>query len=149
MIEKIKIKILSGKAKKEYEKELLRLYDNENKRVREYKKSFLNSNFIVIALLENKIVGAVRIISDMFMCALIIDLLVDPGFRGKGIGNKIMKETVKLCINKKIKNIELIADPSFNWLPNFYEKVGFQNSPENGVYMSLNKSLIQKLGKKQ
>jgi hypothetical protein len=34
-------------------------------------------------------------------------------------------------------------------LPNFYEKVGFQNSPENWVYMSLNKSLIQKLWKKQ
>lgn len=142
MNKKIQIKTLFGEAKKKYEEGLLELYDSENKRVKEYKKSFLNCNFIVIALLENKIVWAVRIISDMYMCALIIDLLVNPWFRWKWIWSKIMKETVKLCINKKIKNIELIADPSFSRLPYFYEKVGFQYSPENWVYMSLNKSLF-------
>ena len=64
-----------------YQKELLKLYDPENKRVKEYKISFRESSFAIIALCDEQIVGAVRIISDMFMCACIIDLLVDPAFR--------------------------------------------------------------------
>lgn len=142
MNKKIQIKVLSWEIKKKYEKELLKLYDSENKRAKEYKKSFLNSNFIVVAFLENEIVWAVRIISDMFMSALIIDLLVNPWFRWKWIWSKIMIETSKLCIKKKIKYIELIADPSFAWLPDFYNKLWFEISSENWTYMSLNKNLF-------
>lgn len=81
MKEKITIKSLSEKERRTYQKELLKLYDPENKRVKEYKISFRESSFVIIALCDEQIVGAVRIVSDMFMCACIIDLLVDPAFR--------------------------------------------------------------------
>ena len=81
MKEKIIIKSLSEKERRIYQKELLKLYDPENKRSKEYKISFRESSFVIIALCDEQIVGAVRVVSDMFMCACIIDLLVDPDFR--------------------------------------------------------------------
>lgn len=137
---KITIKSLSEKERRMYQKELLKLYDPENKRVKEYKISFRESSFAIIALCDEQIVGAVRIISDMFMCACIIDLLVDPAFRWKWIGRKIMEKTISVCTKKNIKNIELIADPNTSWLPGFYEQFWFEHSEKNGLYMSLKRN---------
>ena len=81
MKEKITIKSLSKKERRTYQKELLKLYDPENKRSKEYKISFRESSFVIIALCDEQIVGAMRIVSDMFMCACMINLLVDPHFR--------------------------------------------------------------------
>lgn len=137
----MKIKILSWTQKKEYQKQLLELYDPDKKRTRQYIKWFNNSNFIIIAISDNKIIWAVRIISDMFMAALIIDLLVNPEFRSKWVWKNLMKKTIKLCLDKNIINIELIADPKVKRLPEFYSKLWF--CEYNWTYMSLNKNLIK------
>ncbi len=139
MKEKIIIKSLSEKERRIYQKELLKLYDPENKRSKEYKISFRESSFVIIALCDEQIVGAVRVVSDMFMCACIIDLLVDPDFRCQWIGSKIMKKTISTCTKKNIKTIELITDPNMSWLPGFYKKFWFKHSESNGLYMSLQK----------
>lgn len=140
MKEKIVIKSLSQKERRVYQKELLRLYDPEKKRTKEYKRSFAESSFVIVALCDGQIVGAVRIVSDMFMCACIIDLLVDPAFRWKWIGGRIMEKTINICTKKNIKNIELIADPNTSWLPRFYEQFWFEYSEKNGLYMSFSRS---------
>ena len=81
MKEKIVIKSLSQKERRVYQKELLRLYDPEKKRTKEYKRSFVESSFVIVALYDGQIVGAMRIASDMFMYACMINLLVDPNFQ--------------------------------------------------------------------
>ncbi len=139
MKEKITIKSLSKKERRTYQKELLKLYDPENKRVKEYKISFRESSFVIIALCDEQIVGAVRIVSDMFMCACIIDLLINPAFRWKWIGGGIMEKAINVCTKKNIKNINLVADPNIDWLPEFYQQFWFKYSEENGLYMSLQK----------
>ena len=137
MKEKITIKSLSKKERRTYQKELLKLYDPENKRSKEYKISFRESSFVIIALCDEQIVGAMRIVSDMFMCACIIDLLVDPAFRWKWIGGKIMEKTINICTKKNINYISLVADPNIDWLPEFYSQFWFEYSEENGLYMEL------------
>lgn len=139
---KLIVKSLSSKDRKNYKRELLSLYDPCNKRNKEYIKSFTNSKFIVVALLDEKIVWAVRIITDLFMSALIIDLYVDESLRWKWIWTKVMIKAIKICVDNKIKNIELIADPNDKWLKLFYEKLWFLNSEENWLYMSFNKNNI-------
>ena len=81
MKERITIKSLSQKERRVYQKELLKLYDPEKKRAKEYKRSFIESSFVIIALCDGQIVGAIRIASDMFMYACMINLLVDPNCR--------------------------------------------------------------------
>ncbi|MFO0763381.1 MAG: GNAT family N-acetyltransferase [Candidatus Gracilibacteria bacterium] len=140
MKEKITIKSLSQKERRVYQKELLRLYDPEKKRTKEYKRSFAESSFVIVALYDGQIVGAMRIASDMFMYACMINLLVDPNCRGKGVGSKIMEKAVSVCTKKNIKYISLVADPNIDWLPEFYSQFGFEYSEGNGLYMELKRS---------
>ena len=140
MKEKITIKSLSKKERRTYQKELLKLYDPENKRSKEYKISFRESSFVIIALCDEQIVGAMRIVSDMFMYACMINLLVDPHFRWRWIGGKIIEKAVSVCRKKNINYISLVADPNIDWLPEFYSQFWFEYSEGNGLYMELKRS---------
>ena len=140
MKEKIVIKSLSQKERKVYQKELLRLYDPEKKRTKEYKRSFAESSFVIVALYDEQVVGAMRIASDMFMYACMINLLVDLNFRWRWVGGKIMEKAVSVCTKKNIKYISLVADPNIDWLPEFYSQFWFEYSEENGLYMELKRS---------
>lgn len=85
---------------------------------------FINSTFVFSAWVEERLVGCVRVLSDLHFRSIIYDLAVLPEFQNKGIG----KELVKRCIN---------ACESSEWLvqtdmaKGFYEKIGFK---ENGDY---------------
>ena len=85
---------------------------------------FLNSTFVFSAWVENRLVGCVRVLSDLHFRSIIYDLAVLPEYQHKGIG----KELVRRCIN---------ACESSEWLvqtdmaKGFYEKIGFK---ENAGY---------------
>ncbi len=131
------LKILTSKTILNHKNALLELYDPFKKRPKDYWKSLKNSNFIIVAFEGEKMVWASRIITDMYMCAMIFDVLVDPDYRERGIASKIMEKTVKLCREKQIKNVNLVTDPSFLWLPDFYRKFGFVVDESDGTYMIL------------
>ena len=75
------LKILTSKTIPNYKKELLELYDPLEKRPKEYWKSLKNSTYIVGFFDDGKILGASRIITDDYMCAMIFDVLVHQDFR--------------------------------------------------------------------
>lgn len=85
---------------------------------------FINSTFVFSAWVDGKLVGCVRVLSDLHFRSVIYDLAVLPAFQKKGIG----RELVRLCRN---------ACESSEWLVQtdmaigFYEKIGFK---ENGDY---------------
>ena len=85
---------------------------------------FINSTFVFSAWVDGKLVGCVRVLSDLHFRSIIIDLAVLPSFQQKGIG----KELVRRCRN---------ACESSEWLvqtdlaKGFYEKIGFK---ENNDY---------------
>lgn len=131
----MQLRILTAKTIPTYKTLLLNFYDPNKNRPIDYWKSLKNSTFIIAAFEDEKIVGATRILTDLYMCAMIFDVLVDPGYRNKGIGEKIMKKTVEFCRKKQIKNVELVTDPSHPWLPDFYKKFGFTVDNSRGTHM--------------
>ena len=80
---------------------------------------FLNSTFVFSAWDDDRLVGCVRVLSDLHFRSVIYDLAVLPEYQNKGIG----KELVHRCIN---------ACESSEWLvqtdmaKGFYEKIGFE-----------------------
>lgn len=107
------------------------MYTPEN-----YEKAILSSEYVSIALESNKVVGALRVISDNVRFALLVDFVVDENRQREGIGSNIMKETIKFLKEKRIHSITLNTDPKHEWLEGFYSEFGFVES--NGVYMIYN-----------
>ncbi|MFA6091247.1 MAG: GNAT family N-acetyltransferase [Candidatus Gracilibacteria bacterium] len=133
----MQLKIILQKDIPDYKQSLLEFHDPENKRPTEYWKSLQNSSCIIIAFEDEKIIGACRITTDFYMCATIFDVLVHVDYRNQGIGGKIMEKTVEFFRENNIRNVGLITDPSYEWLPNFYKKFGFEIDNSRGMYMIL------------
>ena len=84
---------------------------------------FLNSTFVFSAWIDGRLVGCVRVLSDLHFRSIIYDLAVLPEHQHKGIG----KELVQRCIS---------ACESSEWLvqtdmaKGFYEKIGFKENTD-------------------
>lgn len=86
-----------------------------------YNIGFLNSTFVYLACLEDKLAGCVRVLSDLYFRSIIYDLAVLPKFQRKGIG----KELVRKCIEKCESSEWLVETGKAK---GFYEKIGFRES---------------------
>lgn len=84
---------------------------------------FLNSTFVFSAWVGKRLVGCVRVLSDLHFRSIIYDLAVLPEYQHNGIG----KELVQRCKN---------ACESSEWLvqtdmaKGFYEKLGFKENAD-------------------
>ncbi len=84
---------------------------------------FINSTFVFSAWINGKLVGCVRVLSDLHFRSIIYDLAVLPEYQNNGIG----KELVRRCRN---------ACESSEWLvqtetaKGFYEKIGFKENKD-------------------
>ena len=56
------------------------------------KRAFANSYLCYFAWVDGQMVGAARATSDGVFYATVLDVAVDPGFQGVGIGRKMMPE---------------------------------------------------------
>ncbi len=85
--------------------------------------AFMNSTFVFSAWIEGKLVGCVRVLSDLHFRSIIYDLAVLPAYQKMGIG----KELVRRCRS---------ACESSEWLvqtdqaKGFYEKIGFKENKD-------------------
>ena len=80
---------------------------------------FRNSTLVISAWQDDRLIGAVRVLSDKIVRSVIYDLVIDPEFRGKGIG----RELIKRCIQQYPKSEWLIQTGEDT--AGFYEKMGF------------------------
>ncbi len=74
-----------------------------------------------------KLVGFARVLTDFVYRAVIADVIVRPGYYGRGIGSKVVKLAVK---DKRLKTVAGF------WLYTtdkqaFYKKMGFRFSPKH------------------
>lgn len=68
-------------------------------------------------------IGMGRAISDGISDAYIQDVVIQPSYRGKNVGKKIVQVLVNYCISKGIQWIGLVAEPGSK---NFYINLGFK-----------------------
>lgn len=78
--------------------------------------------FMVARSLDGKIVGMGRVISDGFSDAYIQDVVVLKTYRGRGIGQELVRRLTQFCRERKISWIGLVAEPGTQEL---YEGLGF------------------------
>jgi ribosomal protein S18 acetylase RimI-like enzyme len=101
---------------------------SENKK-KGFIQSWHNSTLVVSAWDEDKLVGAVRVLSDTIFRSIIYDLLVDPDYQGVGIGKKL----VEMCVAHYPDSEWLVGMDKKNI--EFYEKCGFKPTLETGCFM--------------
>jgi ribosomal protein S18 acetylase RimI-like enzyme len=88
--------------------------------LRYFNVPFINSTLVISAWDNDRLIGAVRVLSDKVIRSAIYDLVVDPEYQSKGIGN----ELVKRCI-EHFPTTEWLVQTE-NHISGFYEKIGFK-----------------------
>jgi GNAT superfamily N-acetyltransferase len=79
----------------------------------------------VIALVDpagDRLVGFARAISDRTFRALVLDVVVSPEQRGRGLGDRVMEELLAHPALAGVESIELACQPE---LHGFYRRFGF------------------------
>jgi len=90
--------------------------------------------YMVSAYDEGRLVGYGRILSDGKMHALITEMIVLPGYQGRGIGEGILKYLTGICLDHHIRDIQLFAAKG---KVDFYEKYGYSKRPGDGPGMEI------------
>lgn len=85
----------------------------------ETERAFRNSYICCFARVDGRLVGAARATSDGVFYATILDVAVDPGYQGAGIGRKIMEALLERLPFQKVF---LTTVPGKE---GFYGKLGF------------------------
>jgi GNAT superfamily N-acetyltransferase len=92
-------------------------------------KNFLqNGNFLFVAKIGNRVVGCAtlhiqqKLIRDGGIAAFLEEVNVDSSFRGKGIGEKLVKHLVEEAKNRGCYKVTLSCFPE---RLDFYERCGF------------------------
>ena len=83
-------------------------------------KMFDNSNLVVTAWDNDKLVGVSRSITDWVWCCYLSDLAVDPAYKKGGIGRKLVELTKETLGEQSM--ILLLSVPT---AMEYYPKIGF------------------------
>lgn len=94
-----------------------------------YNVPFINSTLVISAWDNERLIGAVRVLSDKMFRSIIYDLLVLPEYQNKGIG----KELVRRCI-EHFPNSEWLVQTT-DKISEYYEKIGFKVNHD--VFLSI------------
>lgn len=97
--------------------------------IKYYNIPFTNSTLVISAWENERLIGAVRVLSDKMFRSIIYDLFVLPEFQNKGIG----KELVKRCI-EHFPNSEWLVQTTEK-ISSYYEKNGFKVN--NDVFLTI------------
>jgi predicted GNAT family N-acyltransferase len=122
--------------------QLAELYRNEwwcKDRTLDDIRLMVNHSDIVFALAHDKadaMVAFARVLTDRMYKAIVFDVIVDPRFRGQGLGDRIMEEVVNHPLLREVQSIELYCLPA---MAPFYERMGFSTDVGGCVFMRRNK----------
>ncbi|KAF2330520.1 bifunctional helix-turn-helix transcriptional regulator/GNAT family N-acetyltransferase [Flavobacterium ginsenosidimutans] len=81
---------------------------------------------IWMAEYNNKIVGCVAIVHQPNEEAQLRWFLLDPAFRGLGIGKKLLTDAIDFCREKKFKNVFLLTTSLQDKALQMYKMMGFE-----------------------
>ncbi len=95
-----------------------------------------NADIIVTAMVNERIVGVARAVTDFNYCCYLSDLAVDVNFQHQGIGKKLIQK-VKEQLGTKCKII-LLSSPA---AVEYYPKIGFTQHTSAWVLNSMKEIL--------
>ena len=87
--------------------------------LQQFNTPFINSTFVISAWDEERLVGAVRVLSDQVIRSVIYDLVVLPEYQNKGIG----RELIRRCVEHNPDSEWLIQTTAD--IADYYVKLGF------------------------
>lgn len=85
---------------------------------------FINSTLAVSAWNNERLIGAVRVLSDKVIRSIIYDLLVDPEYQNKGVGSELVRRSIE-----QYPHTEWLVQTAANTAA-YYEKLGFKRINE-------------------
>lgn len=88
---------------------------------------FLNSTFVFSAWHDGRLIGCVRVLSDLHFRSVIYDLAVLPEYQHKGIGRELVQRCISAC-----ENSEWLVQTDM--AKGFYEKIGFKENEDYFLY---------------
>lgn len=97
----------------------------------EYFTDLINNHYVVIALLNNEIVGYLagsineKGSYEEIQYGELNNMFINENFRGYGIGKKLIDSFKNYCKNNNIDNIKVTASFKNKDAINFYKKCGF------------------------
>lgn len=100
----------------------------------ELARALRDSWHFVTAVDGDLLIGTGRVLSDGVLYALILDVIVDPDYRSRGIGREIMTRLLAETREACIRDVMLF---STNGTSGFYRKFGFELRSEDAPGMIL------------
>ena len=95
------------------------------KDIESLKKAFEKSTYVLIAMIDEHVVGIARSISDEVSIHYLQDILVHPEFQKKGIGRKLLNLMLERFEN--VRTHMILTDDEEKQLK-FYESLGYKNT---------------------
>jgi len=113
----------------EHKQQLHALYQGEwwtRGRTLEETRRVVDGSQICIGLVEpsGRLVGFTRVITDFVFKALVFDVIVAPGYRSAGLGDRLLSLVIGHERLRGVKSMELYCLPE---LMPFYERHGFSD----------------------
>ncbi|MFJ1364900.1 GNAT family N-acetyltransferase [Capnocytophaga canimorsus] len=98
-------------------------------------KMYTNSNIIITAWENKKLVGVARALTDFSYCCYLSDLAVRQEYQSEGIGKQLIEEVKKAIGTTEEISLLLLSAPN---AMEYYPKVGFE-AIENGFIIKRKK----------
>ena len=98
-------------------------------------KMYVNSNIIITAWENKKLVGIARALTDFSYCCYLSDLAVRQEYQSEGIGKQLVEEVKKAIGTTEEISLLLLSAPN---AMEYYPKVGFE-AIENGFIIKRKK----------
>lgn len=89
---------------------------------------------VFMALHQDRIIGAVAILGHSKTTAQLRWFLLDPAFRGMGLGKKLLQDALRFCKEKQYEKIYLLTTSLQTTAIELYKKAGFRKTGEKHLH---------------
>jgi GNAT superfamily N-acetyltransferase len=120
------------------EDELVDLFAGEwwtAKRSRGAVDRMLEHTDVVVGLVDrapNRLIGFARAVTDRTFLALVLDVIVERSYRGRGLGARLVDELLSRPELAEVESVELVCQPE---LVDFYRRWGFSEKVGRSMLM--------------
>ncbi len=94
----------------------------EDRKIEDLAVAIANSEPVISVWDKNKIIGFARATSDGIYRATIWDVVIDPNYRGAGLGRKLVETVLSHPRMSRVERVYLMTTNQ----QSFYERIGFE-----------------------